>query len=242
MRSTTGTEPASGRPPAVSPVPPRTARPRHALALGALAALLLSVLAVGGCTDVTTYYGASAEDLHAQRILLLEPALLQPTPAAVQRRVQDEVRAALARSPDVGGLVDGAELRHRPRMALQTLNAYQEFSNTLSLTGVSDPELANRLYNALGVGLLAMVQPVYQPCQTCELGDQLWIVGQLVDAKTGRLVFRAHLESNLGTADNAAVAEEAESMMATYLERQATAMRLRPHRVRFNHLRRLAQG
>ena len=233
--STTGTEPSRpSRPGVTRPGPSRDCARQTAWMLALLGLLGLTL---GACTDVTTYYNLPTEQVHRQRLLLLEPAVLEPTPPAIHARTQAQVRAALLASPDVGEVLDGAEVRRRPQLPLAIASAYDQFTNTLALTGFSDPELAIRLHKGLDVGLLLTVQPAFQPCAVCEAGDQVWVVGQLVDAATGRLAFRAHLVAN---AEPDALAAQFETLTQDYLAEQALAFTLRPHRLRFNHLRALA--
>jgi hypothetical protein len=233
-----------------SPEPPRprppfrraaacSAAPSAAVCAALLAALLLAALLLGACTQSSTFYGAPAAELHGKRLLLLEPSLIAPTPPELHKRVVEQIEAAMAASPDVGEVLGRDAFRLNSNVSLQAKQAYELFSSSLSLTGMADPELSNRLYKELGVELLAVAQPVFLPCATCDEGDQLWLVGQVVDARTGRIVFRAHLRSP-SSADPQSMSDLAESLTAQYVDEMAVAFRLRAHRERFRNLKALA--
>lgn len=204
--------------------------------------LVCACLLLGACTQSRVYYGAQSETMNRKRILLLRPSLLAPTPSALHARVVQQVTAEMDALPDVGELVTLDALRRGGEMPLDLKDAYDQYSNTLSLTGVSDPDLARKLQQAAQVDLLALAQPAYLPCAVCEDGDQLWLVGQIVDAHTGRLVFRAHFSEPAPSNDAAELNAVADELMADYLDALALAFKLRPHRTRFSNLKAKAAG
>lgn len=210
--------------------------------LPVLVALAGALLTLGACSQSTAFYGAPTSELRGKPMLLLRPSLQAPTSEAMQQRLEQRFTETLAKSEDVGPLTRPEELDSRTDLPLRVRDAYTLFSNTLSLTGVSDPELANRLYKSLGVELLAVAQPAYLPCPVCEEGDQLWVVGQVVQARTGRLIFRGHFSAPAPSGDPAALDALADELMGDLLHAMAFAFHPRPHRVRFEHLKHSSSG
>ena len=215
---------------------------RTARGWAALLATLLALPLLGGCITSTTYYGAPAADLHGKPLLLLKPSLLAPTSAELHEHVVGAVEKGLRASPEVGPITGREQVQGRKELPLKVLDAYDLFSNTLSLTGVPDPELAARLANGLGVDLLAVAQPSYLPCPICEQGDELWLVGQVVNAHTGRIVFRDHLKITAHGSDPDYLRGLADDLTAEYLADFNRAFHLRAHRQRFQNLKALASG
>jgi hypothetical protein len=208
---------------------------------GLLLAAALGLLALGGCTQSSVMTRVGADELHGKPLLLLQPSLLAPTAEDLQTRVVQRIEAGLAASPEFGPITRGTELAQRD-LPLEVQDAYKVLSNTLSLTGVSDPELARRLADGLHAELLAVVQPAFIPCPVCESGDELWVVGQVVDARTGRVVVRVHLTAPAPDSSLKALQALADSMSEDCLRELEDAFHLRPHRQRFTALKRLATG
>jgi hypothetical protein len=181
-----------------------------------------------------------AADLHGKRLLMLEPSLLAPTPEALQERVVQRVDASLAASPDVGAITGRISPAQRSSVGLDVWDAYLNFSNTLSLTGVSNSELAHTLAERLHADLLVLAQPAYIPCPVCPTGDELWVVGQVVQASTGRLALRLHMREHLSSKDPAVVQGTADSLTDDLVHEMTLHFRLRPHRQRFANLHELA--
>lgn len=198
------------------------------------------MLLLGACTESVEYFGRPAHELHGKRVLLLRPSLLTPTGETLNRRVVDRIEAAMESAPELGGVVDGTAVRQRGDLRLR--DAYDLYSNTLSLTGVSDPDLARVLGERMGVELLAVAQPAYLPCSVCEEGDRMYLVGQWVDASTGRIVVRVHINAPAPDSNAEALTQVADALTADYLDSFHRAFRLRPHRQRFENLKRMAGG
>ncbi|HEX9842021.1 MAG TPA: hypothetical protein VGC20_04700 [bacterium] len=169
---------------------------------------------------------------------MLQPVLIAPTPPTLHDSVVQRIEQALSELPGLGPVTGRAQWR-RPDVPLGAADAYALYSSTLSLTGISDPELARRLGEQLRVDLLALAQPIFIACSVCEEGDQLWLMGLIVEARTGRIVFRAHSHAPVAD-DPQEMAGLAEAMAQDYLLDLGLAFQLRPHRQRFENLRPLA--
>ena len=205
-----------------------------------LVAALLGLVLLSACTQSTVFYGAQAHELHGKRLLLLRPVLIAPTDPALQQHVLERTDGALAQLPGLGPILGRDAPRSRPGVSLAVVDAYEQFSSTLSLAGIGDPELARVLLDGLQAELLILVQPTTVPCPVCEQGDELWLVGEVLEARTGRLVFRAHLRGPVGADDAPAQLALANALIDEFLDYLRQAFRLRAHRERFTHLKALA--
>ena len=206
----------------------------------ALLALLLGAPLLGGCVKSSTLYGAPAGDLHGKPVLLLEPSPLAPTRPELHQHVVETIEAALAASPEFGPITRREQMHDRRDLPLSVLDAYSLFSNTLSLAGVADPDLASRLAKGVQVDLLMVAQPAYLPCPICDEGDELWLVGQVVNAHTGRMVFRDHLRVAARGNEPDYLRGLSDDLVREYLTDLTRAFHLRAHRQRFQNLKRPA--
>lgn len=207
------------------------------------ALVLLLALGLGACATTTTYYGAPAAELHGKRILLLRPSLIPPTSESLQAHVVSRIAAGMAKLPDLGPIVGPGQVPALTTSQLTVRNAYNQYSNTVSLTGISDPALARELATGLKVDLLAIAQPTYIPCDplTCKGGSELWLVGAVFHAHTGKLAFRTHISVSAPSDKPKALQELADSLTRDYLQQLELAFRRHAHRERFTHLKALAK-
>lgn len=221
--------------------PAQGAKPFRAR-LGVLLALFLMLMAalapLAGCFgSITSLRDENSARLVGSNVLFLSPALLPPIRAAQLNRLVETVEAGLAQSPHVGKIITRKELAARKNLPITVRRDYALYSNTLSLVGVSNPEISRRLGKIFGVQLLAMVQMTYQRCQICENGNQLWMVAHVVEAKTGRIVLRANLRVILEKPEPALIEQTAREMAETYLEEFHLAFLPKWQRLRFYNLK-----
>lgn len=194
-------------------------------------------LVLCGCATGTIYRSVDADQLHGRSVLLLPPARLPPTDKVLHDDIAARIDEAIARSPQIGAVMTRKDVSQRSDLSIAIRGDYEQFSNTLSLTGMADPDISYRLNRDLGVELLSMAQIAYLPCAICEEGDQLWLVGQIIEAQTGRLLFRAHLRITVSGRDPAVLAREGAQLADDYMETLEDAFRLKWHRLRFAHLK-----
>ena len=209
--------------------------------LALLLTLLLALATLEGCySNITSFRDENTARLAGSNVLFLSPALLPPVGATQLNRLIETVEAGLASSPHVGKVITRKELAARRDLPLAIQRDYALFSNTLSLAGFSNPEISRRLGETFGVQMLAMVQMTYQRCQVCELGNQLWVVAHIVEAKTGRIVFRANYRSPLEKPEASLIEQAARELAETYLEEFNLAFIPKWHRLRFFNLKKRA--
>ena len=177
-----------------------------------------------------------ADEIQGKDILLLQTTLEPPLPKVLYEQMMSRLEANLKASPYLGRKIMPAEVGKSSETDIELKNDYLFYSATLSETGMSDPEISYRLGKKLNISLLTTIQLYYIPCSVCKKGDTLWMTGQLVEAETGKHLFRLNLRTSVGS-DPDSVAEEAEALIGEYLENLDQLLEPKWHRLRFNGLR-----
>jgi len=195
-------------------------------------------LLLGGCYGTSTVYrGADADALQGRTVVMLESTRLPPFSADGYEKIVARVERALASSPDIPRLISRKDMKERGDIPLATRNNYKLLSNSISLLGVVNPELSSRLGLDLNAQLLSSIHLSFLPCSACEEGDQLWMVGQVVSAGTGKVLLRTHHGVPVESSDEAQLLEVAEELAANFLLEAKSAFHRKWHRQRFEHLR-----
>ncbi len=203
-----------------------------------LLTLLVALAPLAGCySSITSYRDENTARLAGSNVLFLSPALLPPVSAPQLNRLIETVEAGLASSPHVGKVITRKEMAARQDLPLAIRRDYALFSNTLSLVGFSNPEISLRLGKTFDVEMLAMVQMTYQRCQVCELGNQLWVVAHVVEAKTGRIVLRANYRAPLEKPEPSQIDQAVRELAEIYLGEFNLAFIPKWHRLRFFNLK-----
>lgn len=175
--------------------------------------------------------------LHQRSTLFLAVPPYPPTPEALQERVASGVQEAWQASDYLGPLTLPEAFREAPEVTPSLRNDYARFADTLAVSGLANPELSRRLGRAAGVELLTTIMAAYLPCAVCEEGDQLWLVAQVVEAESGELLLRHHLREPDVPADEEALTDIGDDLLARYVDTLNNAARPKWHRQRFKHLR-----
>lgn len=193
---------------------------------------------LGGCYGTSTVYrAAEAYEIHGRSMVMLESTQLPPFSAAGYGQIMKRAEDALEASPQVGRLTTRREVNASTSLSLKDRGTYKTLSNAVSLLSVVNQELAAQLGKALDVQLLSNIHLSYLACPACEEGDSLWLVGQVVDVESGKVVFRTHNSEPVDSGLEDVLLPMAEEMLATFLEEFDATFRLKWHRQRYRHLR-----
>ena len=205
----------------------------YGLKSASLTALLAAAVFLAGCQQVSVKHTGYYESLHGKTLLYLEADLEPPFPEKMHAELQTRIRASIQKSPHLKKVMLADSLKNSSDPA--ALGYSQLFSLTVNDTGIIDPEMAIRLGNVSGAALIATAQLYYIPCKVCENGDELWLVGQIISAVEGELLFRMHIKNPVGVNPDD-LEEEATDMVVQYLERLELTMEPKWHRLRFGRL------
>lgn len=200
---------------------------------------LVLILMLAGCTgDITALRVDESARHSGEALLVLGSARLPPLPESVRKNVMEHLERSIALSPYVGRVTNAKDLKAPNRLEPAIRRNLDLFSNTLSLVGVSNPEIANQLGQDLNVAMLISLQLTFQPCQTCDFGDQVWLSGYLIEASTGQIILRGNYRGYVDSAEPAELEETALELTAEFLDDFETALIPKWHRMRFKNLKR----
>ena len=192
------------------------------------------ILLVSACTTTTVYQPVNYEAFNQQTVLFYQPPVEPPLAESLHTLLMDQVRQGLQASPHLAKVLTVADVNALNDAT--TLGQYQLFGATLSDTGISDPGLSGTLARRMKAALITSLQVYHLPCQVCEEGDQLWLVGQTVRGNTGELLMRVHIKNPVSS-DASQLDVELGAMVADYLTRFNEAARPKWHRLRFNNMK-----
>ncbi|HUJ76002.1 MAG TPA: hypothetical protein VL359_14155, partial [bacterium] len=162
--------------------------------LGLLLAALAASLALAACSaSVTVYKPLNADQLTGHTVLMMSATRQASVPEDALEATLAAIEAGLAHSPDVGPVTTRAQFQQAAADDFRIRDDYRTYSDLASNVGMVDQEAAWRLATFAHVQLLASVDVYQVTCPVCPGGDALVLVGQLVDAAQGDLVWRATL-------------------------------------------------
>jgi hypothetical protein len=129
--------------------------------------------------------------------LMLDATPQPPLAEAEAKALVDKLESRLLASPYIGKATSRNQFRVQHAGDFKLTDDYNLLSDTLSVVGSADREQTARIGKQAGVEFLLGVQVFNVPCDNCLEGDQAAVVGQMYDARTGRLVWRVTLLSGV---------------------------------------------
>lgn len=220
---------------------PLKSHPLSSIALPALAALLLASL-LGACEATAIYQPVDSDSMAGRSVVMLKPTHVPPIDEALHRRIIDDVEARLKEYPHLGRLISRREVARMAAADRKLGREYDLYSDTLTVVGVSDREGSAQLGKTLDVEMLVAVQVFYMPCADCETGSQIGLAANLVDAESGKLLWRGHFTASVSDEDSQTRVVAAEELVDDFLEFFDEDVRPKWHRTRFQNLARLGAG
>lgn len=200
--------------------------------------LLLPSALFGGCIlDNVIYHPVDSDRLNGRSIMVLDAVVLPPFTAAQQKRITNRLEKGILNSRHVGDVLTRNEFFQRKSVSLKDREDYKRLFTRLSLVNVPNPEITNRLGRSLDIELFATVLVSHILCDVCEEGDQIWLLGQVVEAERGQVLFRAHLREQVDTQDLQMVTRISEDLTDIFLEEFDAVFRTKWHRQRFSNLK-----
>lgn len=198
---------------------------------------LLAATALAACGETVLYQPVSFEQVNGRAALFVESTPIAPLPEEMQRAFVDRLEAQLRESPYLGRVLTRAEVRRLLANDRALLLRYGLYGETLSVLGITDRETSVRLAEVGKVELLLMTQVQQMVCDQCETPYNDMVASiTVVEAVSGRLLWRVHVRESLLGEDTAGLRETAASLseaVATEFER---FVRPKWHRLRFRHL------
>lgn len=236
--------PAPSRPaPARIPRPslPSLPLPRRRTGVfpSALLLPLAALLLLGGCETVAVYQPVDSEAMAGRSVAVLKPTFAPPVSLSLHKRIVDQVEARLLKFPHLGRVLSRQEVGRVAAGNRKLIRNYDLYSDTLTVVGVSDRQGSALLGKSLGVEMLLGVQLFYMPCPQCEFGSHLGFVVALVEAESGKLLWRGHFRAPVPDDENEARGATAGELVESFFVVFDEDLRPKWHRLRFANLSRL---
>ena len=224
------------------PVARRTQGTRgHTSKMAPLLAGIVALLSLGlgACSYQSVYKAVDADQLAGRSVLFLHLQAFFAKDTALQLDVMNAVEEKMASMPGLRkGFIGRKAFLRQHAENRSILRVYNSFSLLLVGSMLPNREQSTLLAKATKASLLSGVQVETIACQACEKGDQVWLVGQLIDANTGRILLRAYLSKSYSSIPHARVM--AIELAHDWVELLRRYTRPKWHQQRIKHLRALA--
>ena len=202
----------------------------------ALLALLCCCVWLAACDAAPVFHPYDSHVLYGRKVLVLQPSYVPPVSKALHTRIVDEVEKRLTEFPYLGKVMTRKEFLETARNNRKLMRTYRLLSDTASVVGFPDRETSRELGESQDVGMLMVVQLFYIPCPQCEGSSQLALVANLIDAKSGEVLWRADFSESVPDDEPEERAEEADAMVEELFEIMAEHLSPKWHRLRFKNL------
>ena len=199
-----------------------------------------------------TLWGCKSIDVKDKPDLLpymLKPVALLSTKSprnleSVWPELMDKMEKKLKKMPVLGKITGSKELNKKLDGNPKLRSAYKTYMSTLTLTGISDKEIALRLEDEFESQLFLLLDFVSFPCTKECPSDEQWVIRlKLIEANTGDVIYRVRLahqldEDEQDTDSYHALAEKLISDVMT--EFQADFI-VPWHRWRYEHMKKVSE-
>ena len=196
--------------------------------------LILALLA--GCAEESVYRPVDFEAAYDRPALFLPPLHVKPISEEVHEKIVSRVEEELARSPYWGRIVTRKEFQELAAQRAALRRDYLLAAETLTDLGIAERGLSARLGRGTGTELLVSAQMAFIPCPACQSLNRLYAIGYVIEARTGKLLWRAHFFIDLPDDSPASVAQEAEALGESLITAMSRFPQPTWHRLRFRQL------
>ncbi|MDH4226076.1 MAG: hypothetical protein OEW12_10560 [Deltaproteobacteria bacterium] len=197
---------------------------------------MVLLLGVSGCVSVNRYQTMNADEIPSRNVLFLEKSSSSSLPEELSEKIVSRMEQQVAAS----GLFEKVVTRQEFKTAQAGNQIVQDghtYADLLGTMAVSDPDIAFRLGEAAGAGLLFQTEAVLLNCISCKRQYRVGLIGQVVQADTGQVVWRVHISDNLDGADDPDMEPLALELAEMLIQQMETTLAPKWHRVRFNRLK-----
>lgn len=203
-----------------------------------LAAVVLLALAAGCSSTSDVVFQDVRSDLVRDRVMVvIDSTSLPPLSEPRHRAILERIEARVAALPHIRRTITRRETFALTEGNFRVRSDYQVYADTLSSAGVSDRELAQSIGKALGADLLFNAQAYYSPCSYCANGGSAYLVAQVIDAPTGKLLVRINLRAHPAPNEQA-LADAFGAMEEEMLDEFNLVLTPKAHQERFRNLAR----
>lgn len=208
-----------------------------------IAPIVLAVLPLlSACVGIAEFTPVGFEKFNGRKAIFIKATDPGGVPADIHKRFVDRLEKELGASPHIGKLMTREEVARATSGKRELWQQYRILSDTFSIVGVGDQEISTRLNAELGGELLIMTQIFFEPCDQCPDGSLFGVIGAIIEAETGILLYRLHL-SQRGPIDPVAeIPQLAEDYATELLDAINAAIRPKWHKLRFRQIAALGKS
>ena len=206
-------------------------------------ALLLLMITLGSCKSI---------DVKGKPDFLpymLKPVAFLPTKSpkyleSIWPDLMNKIEQFLRKIPALGKITGIKELNNKLDANSKLRSEYKTYISTLTLTGISDKEIALRLEDEFESPYFLFLDFVSFPCTKECPSDEQWVIRlKLIEVNTGEIIFRARLlhqveedEQNVKLYQNLA-----ENMISEIMEEFKENFIVPWHRWRYEHIKKVSE-
>ena len=204
--------------------------------------ILLIMFTLGGCKSI---------DVKAKPDLL--PYMLKPVALlsiksprdleSVWPDLMDNMEQKLRKMPVLGRITGIKELNKKLDLNPILRSAYKTYMSTLTLTGISDKEIAFRLEDEFESPHFLLLDFVSFPCTKECTSDEQWVIRlKLIEANTGDIIFRARLAYELDEDEQNTESYQtlAEMLISDVMAKFESGFIVPWHRWRYEHMKKVS--
>ena len=163
--------------------------------------ILLIMITSGGCKSI------DVKDKPDLLPYMLKPVALLPTKSpsnleSVWPELMDKMEQKLKQMNVLGRITGTKEFNKKLDVNPKLRSAYKTYISTLTLTGISDKEIALRLEDDFESPHFLLLDFLSFPCTKECPSDEQWVIRlKLIEVNTGDIIYRARLAHKLDEAE-----------------------------------------
>ena len=146
--------------------------------------------------------------------------------------------------PVLGKITGIKELKKKLALNPKLRSAYKTYMSTLTLTGISDNEIALRLEDEFESPHFLLLEFLSFPCTKECPSDEQWVIRlKLIEVYTGDIIYRARLAHKLDEDEqNSKLYQElAENMISEVMAEFQAGFIVPWHRWRYEHIKKVSE-
>ena len=180
---------------------------------------------------------------------MLKPVALLPTKApknleSVWPDLMYNFEKDLSKMDSLGKIKSIKEFNKKLSSNRKLRSAYKTYIDTLTLTGISDKEIALRLLDEFKSPHFLFLDFKSFPCTKECPSDEQWVIRlKLIEVKTGEIIYRARLSHQLNEDEKKLESYQnlAENMISDIMEEFQEGFIIPWHRWRFEHMKKVSE-
>ena len=205
--------------------------------------ILLILFTLGSCKSI------DVKDKPDLLPYMLKPVALLSTKSprnleSVWPELMDKMEQKLKKMPVLGRITGIKELNKKLDVNPKLRSAYKTYMSTLTLTGISDKEIALRLEDEFESPHFLLLDFLSFPCTKECPSDEQWVIRlKLIEAKTGDIIYRARLTHQLDEdeQDTESYNALADKLISDVMAEFQASFIVPWHRWRYEHMKKVSE-